>query len=142
MGQFIRTIDVAGGMIRATCTRCSRSAYLEVAQGSRRRIHRCRCGKSTSYNVNYRKERREVSYGPARVITRNAREHKIRLNDVSLSGVSFFITSELALAMRRGQEIGIKFRSGGSSVMQRKIRIRNIKKNRIGAQYVGATMSW
>jgi hypothetical protein len=76
------------------------------------------------------------------VITRNAREQKIRLNDVSLSGVSFFITSELALAMRRGQEIGIKFRSGGSSVMQRKIRIRNIKKNRIGAQYVGATMSW
>lgn len=69
---------------------------------------------------------------------RNAREQKIRLNDVSISGVSFFIASESALSLRRGQEIGIKFRSSGSSMMQRKVCIRNIKKNRIGAQYVRA----
>ena len=94
----------------------ARTAYLEVAPNSRRRIFRCRCGKSATYNINYRKERREVTYGPARIITRNARQTKIRLNDVSVSGVSFYIGSEFALAMRRGQEIGIKFRSGGSSV--------------------------
>lgn len=142
MSQYIKTIDVAGGMIKATCPRCARTAYLEVAPNSRRRIFRCRCGKSATYNINYRKERREVTYGPARIITRNARQTKIRLNDVSVSGVSFYIGSEFALAMRRGQEIGIKFRSGGSSVMQRKIRIRNINKNRIGAQYVRAGVTW
>lgn len=138
MSQFIKTIDAAGGMIKASCPRCSRTAYLEVAHNSRRRIYRCICGKSATYNINYRKERREITYGPARVVMRNAREQKIRLNDVSISGVSFFIASESALSLRRGQEIGIKFRSSGSSMMQRKVCIRNIKKNRIGAQYVRA----
>jgi hypothetical protein len=38
--------------------------------------------------------------------------------------------------MRRGQEIAIKFRTGGSSMSQRKIRIKNINRNRVGAQYV------
>ena len=142
MGQYIRTSDVAGGRIRATCPRCDNIAYLEVAPNSRRRIFRCKCGKSTSYSINYRKERREITYGPARVVMRNAREQKIRLNDVSLEGVSFYISSEHALTMRQGQEIGIKFRSSGSSMMQRKICIRNIQKNRIGAQYVRTGATW
>lgn len=142
MGQYVRTSDVAGGRIKATCSRCNKVAYLEVAANSRRRIFRCKCGKSTSYSINYRKERREITYGPARVVLRNAEEKKIRLNDVSLDGVSFFISREFALTMRRGQEIGIKFRSSGSSMMQRKICIRNIQKNRIGAEYVRTGASW
>lgn len=142
MGQYVRVSDVAGGRIKATCPRCGNVAYLEVAPNSRRRIFRCKCGKSTSYEINYRKERREITYGPARVVMRNATEQKIRLNDLSIDGVSFFIAREFALTMRRGQEIGIKFRSSGSSMMQRKICIKNIKKNRIGAQYVRSGASW
>ena len=64
------------------------------------------------------------------------------LNDTSIDGVSFYIASEFAMSMRRGQELGIKFRADGSSSIQRKIRIRNIQKNRIGAQYVKTTASW
>ena len=142
MSQFIRSIDVAGGMIKADCPRCGKISYLEVAQNSRRRIYRCRCGKSTTYNINHRKERRAVTYGPARVIMRNVSEQKIRLNDVSMNGVSFFISREIALTMRRGQEIGIKFRSNGSSMMQRKICIKSIKKTRIGARYVKSYDYW
>ena len=142
MGQYIRTSDVAGGRIRACCSRCGNVAYLEVAPGNRRRVFRCKCGKSTSYSINYRKERREITYGPARVVMKNAQEKKIRLNDLSIDGVSFYVAREFALAMRRGQEIGIKFRSSGSSVMQRKICIKNIQKNRIGAEYVRAGRSW
>jgi hypothetical protein len=136
MAQYARTSDVAGGRIKATCPRCARTAYLEVAAGSRLRIFRCPCGKSSRYNINYRKERRETTYGPARVIMANAQEKKIRLCDVSVSGISFFISQEFALAMRRGQEISIKVQAGGSSMGQRKIRIKNINKTRIGAQYV------
>lgn len=142
MSQFIRSIDVAGGMIKADCPRCGKIAYLEVNQNSRRRIYRCRCGKSTTYKINYRKERRAVTYGPARVIMRNVSEQKIRLNDVSMNGVSFFISREFALTMRRGQEIDIKFRSNGSSMMQRKICIKSIKKTRIGARYVTSCDYW
>ncbi len=142
MGQYIRTSDVNGGRIRAKCPRCEQTAYLEIAPGSRRRIHRCKCGKSTIYNINYRKERREITYGPARIILKDAREQKIRLNDTSMSGVSFYVTSEFALAMRRGQELSIKLRADGSSMIQRKICIKNINKNRIGAQYVGKFVSW
>ena len=137
MGQLSRSTNVNGGRIRAVCPRCKTSAYLEVAPGSRRRIHRCKCGKSTGYDINYRSERRETTYGPAKIVLRNTQEKKIRLNDTSLNGISFFVGSEHALNMRRGQEISIKFRSGGSGMAQRKIRIQNINKNRIGAQYVG-----
>ena len=142
MAQYVRSSDVAGGRIKAVCPRCETIAYLEVAPNSRRRIFRCKCGKSSSYSINYRKERREITYGPARVVLRNAQEKKIRLNDLSNGGVSFYIAREFALSMRRGMEIGIKFRSAGSSMMQRKICIKNIKKNRIGAQYVrsGSTL--
>ncbi len=142
MGQYVRTSDVAGGRIKAVCPRCGSIAYLEVAHGNRRRVFRCRCGKSTSYSINYRKERREIAYGPARVVMRDASEQKIRLNDLSIEGVSFYVAREFALEMRRGQEIGIKFRSSGSSMMQRKICIRNIKKNRIGAEYVRIHKAW
>ncbi len=142
MGNYARTSDVAGGRIKAVCPRCAKIAYLEVAPSSRRRIHRCTCGKSASYNINYRKSRRETTYGPAKLVMRDAQEQKIRLNDTSIDGVSFFIASEFAMSMRRGQELGIKFRAGGSSSMQRKIRIRNIEKNRIGAQYVRNIAAW
>jgi hypothetical protein len=127
---------VVGGRIKATCTRCGKTAYLEIAQGSRLRIYRCTCGKSSSYKINFRKEKRETTYGPARAIMANAQEKKILLCDVSTSGISFIITSESALSMSPGQEIGIKFRTGGSSMLQRKIRIKNIRRNRVGAQYV------
>ena len=129
------TKDVAGGRIKATCPRCKRTTFLEVAQNSRRRIHRCQCGKSSSYEINYRSERREVTYGPARLVMRNGQEEKIQLHDTSIDGVSFYISSSLAHSLSRGQEIGIKFRSGGGSALQRKAIIRNIYKNRIGAQY-------
>lgn len=142
MGQYTRTSDVTGGRIRAVCPRCNTAAYLEVAPGDRRRIYRCKCGKSTGYDINYRKDRREITYGPAKVVLRNTQEQKIRLNDTSTSGISFYINSENALSFRRGQEIGIKFRAGGSGMMQRKICIKNIRKNRIGAQYVRLGSSW
>lgn len=136
MGQYVRESNVVGGRIKASCPRCRKNAYLEVAKGSRRRIYRCSCGKSSSYRINYRKDKRETMYGPARAIMANAQEKKILLCDISTGGISFFITSEFALAMRRGQEIGIKFRAGGSSMAQRKIKIRNINKTRVGAQYI------
>lgn len=136
MAQYIQTRDVSGGRIKATCPRCDRKAYLEIAHGSRLRIYRCTCGKSSSYKINYRKEKRETTYGPARAILPNAQEKKIRLCDVSNSGISFYVASESAFSMRRGQEIGIKFRTGGSSMSQRKIRIKNINRTRVGAQYV------
>ncbi len=142
MGQFARSSNVAGGRIRATCSRCGTVAYLEVAPKSRRRIFRCKCGKSTNYSINYRKERRETTYGPAKVVMRDAQEEKIRLNDSSISGVSFFVASEHALSMRRGQEVGIKFSAGGKSALQRKIRIKSIRKNRIGAEYVRNMAAW
>lgn len=141
MGHHTRTSDANGGRIRAICPRCDTIAYLEVAPGDRRRIYRCKCGKSTGYAINYRKDRRETTYGPAKVVLRNTQEQKIRLNDTSTSGISFYINSENALRLRRGQEIGIKFRADGSGIMQRKICIKNIRKNRIGAQYVGLSSS-
>ena len=141
MGQYTRSSDVNGGRIKATCPRCSTTAYLEISQGSRRRIHRCKCGKSTGYEINYRKERRETTYGPAKIVLRNTQEKKIRLNDTSIGGLSFFVGSEQALSMRRGQEVSVKFRTGGSGMAQRKVRIRNINKNRIGAQYIGSGMA-
>lgn len=142
MGQYLRTSDVAGGRIKAVCPRCDTTAYLEVSPGERRSIYRCKCGKSSGYSINYRRERRETTYGPARVILRNAQEQKIRLNDTSIEGVSFYINAEHALSMRRGLELGIKFRADGSSVIQRTICVRNINKNRIGAEFVRSDGSW
>jgi hypothetical protein len=142
MGQFAQSSDVVGGRIRAICPRCKTIAYIEVGPNSRRRIFRCKCGKSTNYSINYRKERRETTYGPAKLVMRNAQEQRIRLNDTSYSGVSFFINSQQTHSLRRGLEVGIKFRAGGSSALQRKIRIRNIHNNRVGAEYVKKVATW
>ncbi|MEJ2057115.1 MAG: hypothetical protein P8X39_04675 [Desulfofustis sp.] len=102
MGQFAQSSDVVGGRIRAICPRCKTIAYIEVGPNSRRRIFRCKCGKSTNYSINYRKERRETTYGPAKLVMRNAQEQRIRLNDTSYSGVSFFINSQQTHSLRRG----------------------------------------
>ena len=135
MAGHSKTCDARGGMIRITCSRCNKTRYFEVAAGTRRRVVRCQCGLSGSYTINYRSDTREQSSSRAHAVLANAHEALIRLCDTSASGVGFLIPREYAHSLHKGQEIRIKFRGSGGSFAQRRIRIRNITGNRIGAQY-------
>ncbi|THB71983.1 MAG: hypothetical protein D6B25_17625 [Desulfobulbaceae bacterium] len=90
---------------------------------------------SGTYNINYRSHTREATSARALAVLSNAREAIIRLCDTSEYGVGFLVAKDSASLLRKGQEIRIKFRGGSGSVAQRKILIRSVVGNRIGAQY-------
>lgn len=135
MAGLAKSCNAIGGKIRVTCPRCNKTKYAEVATGTRRKIVRCSCGMSASYSVNYRKAVREAASGRAQVVFNNSKESKIRLCDTSYAGVGFVVPPELALSLSCGQEISVKCKSGSGSMAQRKLRIRNITRNRVGGQY-------
>ena len=121
-------------MIKATCSRCLKTRYVQVSPGTTRKVVRCGCGMSNSFSVNYRNSIRESSSRRAHAILHNAKEAVIRLCDTSISGIGFVIPQEYALSLYRGQEIQIKYK-GPSGVSQRRIKIKNVVGNRIGGQY-------
>jgi len=135
MSGQLKSCSVKGGMIRVTCTRCSKTKYAEVTPGTRRKVVRCSCGMSGTYKVNYRRDIRENSSSRAQIVLNNSREAPIRLCDTSTSGVGFTIPREIAHSLYRGQEIRIKYKGGSGALAQRRIRIRNITGTRIGGQY-------
>lgn len=135
MAGLLKSCDVKGGMIRVTCSRCERRKYVEVSQGTRRKVVRCTCGMSGTYKVNYRKSIRESSHTQAHAILSNAKEAVIRLCDTSTSGLGFMVSREFAHSFYRGQEVKIKFRGGSGSMAHRRIRVQNINGNRIGGKF-------
>ena len=134
MAGLIKTCNIKGGMIKATCSRCLKTRYVQVSPGTKRKVVRCGCGMSNSFSVNYRNSIRESSSRRAHAILHNAKEAVIRLCDTSISGIGFVIPQEYALSLYRGQEIQIKYK-GPSGVSQRRIKIKNVVGNRIGGQY-------
>ena len=135
MAGQLKSCDVKGGMIRVTCMRCEKTKYVEVSQGTRRKVVRCTCGLSGAYKVNYRVAIRETSNTRAHAILSNAREAVIRLCDTSVSGLGFTVPREYAHSFYRGQEVRIKFRGGSGSMAHRRIRVQNINGNRVGGKF-------
>ena len=135
MAGLLKSCDVKGGMIRVTCARCERTKYVEVSQGTRRKVVRCACGMSGSYKVNYRSAIREATSTRAQAVLSNARETVIRLCDTSVCGLGFTVPREYCHSFYRGQEVRIKFRGGSGSMAHRRIRVQNINGNRVGGKY-------
>ena len=135
MAGLLKSCDVRGGMIKVTCIRCEKTRYVQVLKGTRRKVVRCNCGMSGTYKVNYRHSIREASSSRAHAVFSNAKETLIRLCDTSSAGVGFTVPREFVNSFYRGQEIRIKFKGGSGSLAQRRLRVQNIKGNRVGGKY-------
>ena len=135
MAGLLKSCDVRGGMIKVTCMRCEKTRYVEVSQGTRRKVVRCSCGLSGTYKVNYRQTIRESSSSRAHAVLSNAREALIQLCDTSAAGVGFTVPREFSRSFYRGQEIRIKFKGSSGSLAQRRLRVQSINGNRIGGKY-------
>jgi hypothetical protein len=129
-----QTCSVKDGRIRITCARCAKKHYVAVPAGTRKKTVRCVCGLSTLYTLNHRATPRESISGQAQLILLNGRECPVYLCDRSLGGISFNIPRQYARSVANGQDIRIKYRSMGGSTLQRKIRIKSMNNNRVGAQ--------
>ncbi len=131
-----QTCSVKDGRIRVTCARCAKKRYVPIPPGTRKKTVRCTCGLSTNYTLNHRATARESLSGQALLTLLNGKECPVYLCDRSLGGVSFNIPRQYARSIAAGQDVRIKYRSTGGPTLQRKIRIKNISNNRIGAQFL------
>ncbi len=136
MSGRTQTCTVKGGRIHVICERCGRKRYIEVPQGLRKKTVRCVCGLSTRFTLNHRSSVRESTCGKAMVILQNGRQYPVYLCDTSLSGIGFNTPPQYGRSIGKGQEASIKFRSLGGATVQRKIRVKSVANNRVGAQFL------
>lgn len=137
--------NVMEGRIRVTCSRCEKKRFIAVADGLRKKLIRCQCGQSTQYILNHRSAVRESSCGKALLFLANGRNCPVYLADISMSGIGFSVPHQYTRAIASGQDINIKFRALSGATIQRKIRIKSVIGNRIGAQFldgVRTTSAW
>jgi hypothetical protein len=132
-----QTCNVKDGRIRVTCPRCAKKKYVMIVSGIRKKMVRCVCGMSTLCTLNHRGYPRESTCSKALIILENGRECPVYLCDTSLAGIGFLIPYQHLNSLSNHQEINIKFRSMAGSMIQRKICIKSITNNRIGAQFLG-----
>lgn len=126
--------DVKGGRIRVCCPRCKKIAYVAVLSDARRKTVRCSCGKSSFYTLNYRGAVRESIAGKAQVIFNGSQKAPVYLCDTSPLGMGFKISRDFARSLNKGQEVRISSTAGSAS--QRKLVVKNINGNRIGAEFI------
>jgi len=131
-----QTCTVKEGRIRVTCPRCEKKRYLTVTPGVRKKSVRCSCGLSTLCTLNHRGALRESTCSKAVVLLKNGRECPVYLCDISLGGLGFLLPFQYLRSIAGGQEIMIKYRATAGSIIQRKIEVKSVTSNRIGAQFV------
>jgi len=131
-----QTCTVKNGRIRVSCPRCDKKRYITVPAGLRKKSVRCACGLSALYTLNHRACPRESTCGNALVFLPNGRQVPVYLCDSSLGGIGFNIPPQYNRSIAANQELSIKFRGGSGATVQRKIRVKNMMSNRIGAQFL------
>lgn len=137
--------NVIEGRIRIACPRCEKKRYVAIAAGLRKKSIRCLCGLSTMYTLNHRNALRESSCGKALLVLASGKPCPAYLCDISLGGIGFNVPHQYIRAIKDGQDVSIKFRSQSGTTIQRKIRIKSVIGNRIGAQFLDglrAPTSW
>ena len=129
--------NVKDGRIRIVCPRCGKKKFVTIAANLRKKTIRCMCGLSTPCTLNHRVYPRESTCGKALIILENSKEFPVYLCDTSLAGIGFLLPYQYMSAIANTHELSIKFRSMAGSMAQRRIRIKSILNNRIGAQILG-----
>lgn len=130
------TCNVIEGRIRIVCPRCQKKRYVAVPAGGRKKSIRCTCGLSTMYTLNFRSTVRESTSGKAVVFLTNGRQCPVYLCDLSMGGLGFNIPPQYARALSSGQEVSVKYRALTGAMVQRKLRIKSVTSNRVGAEFL------
>jgi hypothetical protein len=133
--------NVKDGRIRVTCPRCDKKKFVVVVAGLRKKTIRCVCGLSRLYTLNHRAYPRESTCGKALIIVESGKEFPVYLSDISLVGIGFLVPYQYLNAIIPNREISIKFRAQSGSMVQRRIRIKSILNNRVGAQILGNSVT-
>ena len=88
---------------------------------------------------------RESTSGKAVVFLTNGRQRPVYLCDLSMGGLGLKIPLRYARALTCGQEVSIKCRALTGAMVQRKLRIKSVTSNRVGAEFLDGyrpTASW
>ena len=130
-----QTCNVKDGRVRVTCPRCAHKKYVAIATNIRKKTIRCPCGLSTLCTINHRVYPRESTCGKALLVIGKGKEFPVYLCDTSLAGIGFLLPYQYSRSISLHQELFIKFRSLSGAMTQRKIHIKTMIANRIGAQF-------
>ena len=128
--------NVVEGRIRVACPRCGKKKFVAVIGGLRKKSIRCLCGMSTMYTLNHRAAARESNSGKALVVLISGKSCPVYLIDISLGGIGFNVPYQYTRSIASGQDVMIKFRALSGASIHRRIRIKSVVGNRVGAQFL------
>lgn len=136
LGRMI-TSKVMDGRARIVCSRCEKNRYIEVPLGLNGKLVRCRCGFSVFVRFDRRVFRREAMSGRAILSFPNGDRSPVYLCDYSLGGISFIFPDPHKGFLAVGQEILIQYPTLQGGFILRRIRLKTLRANRVGAEFLG-----
>ena len=136
LGRVITT-KVMDGRARIVCSRCKKNRYIEVPSGLNGKLVRCQCGVSVFVRFDRRVFPRETMSGRAILIFPNGERSPVYLCDYSLGGISFIFPDPHKGFLAVGQEILIQYPTLQGESILRRIRLKTLRANRVGAEFLG-----
>lgn len=136
MNGRTQTCTVKDGRIRFICPRCDKKQFLAVSQGLRRKLVRCSCGQTVQFHLNHRMTARESISSKAFVILDSGRECPVYLCDISPSGIGFNVPAQYSRLIGNVRELRVKYRGSSGSMVVRRVSIKSLANNRIGAEFL------
>ncbi|MDD2469081.1 MAG: hypothetical protein PHI97_34370 [Desulfobulbus sp.] len=101
------------------------------------KLVRCQCGTSLFIHFDRRFHSREPVCRLGSLIFPQSYSIDVFLCDFSVGGLSFICSERVRLMMTIGLNIRIQYRADNGDIVLREIRIKNLRKNRVGAQFQG-----
>ncbi len=133
----ILSCKVLHGKVKIVCRNCEKSWYIPAPHGIAEKLVRCKCGCSTFIQFDRRVHPREPVCRLGALIFPQNYNIQVYLRDASTCGISFICTDRDSLLLTKGLSLKIKYRTDDGDEVTRTITIRNQRKNRIGAEFLG-----
>jgi len=137
MPSRVATSKVVDGRSRIVCSRCNRTRYIIVPLGVNEKLVRCQCGVAVFVRFDHRAAHREMISRRATLIFLNGWSAPVYLCDYSIGGVSFVLPALHKGFLTVGQELFIQYPTLQGQSISRKIRLKNIRVNRVGVEFIG-----
>jgi len=137
----VLTCKVNHGRAKVVCRNCEKNWYIPAPVGVNEKLVRCQCGSSTFIHFDRRSHPRESICRLGALVFPQNYSIPVYLCDASPVGISFICTERDSLMLTKNLSITIKYRSEDGNEIVRQIILRNQRKNRFGAEFLGLPLT-
>lgn len=137
--QMVKIFPTAHDEVHIMCPNCGRHETKKASDYRRSNkissLYACECGNSFQIFIEYRKYSRKEGKFWGSCKTADNKETEIRIINISRNGVGFIMTNPLEVSVGETLHIAFIFKDTKRSLVSKKIIVRRIENDLIGAEF-------